>query len=328
MSQATSASVVIPTYNRSRFLPQAIDSCLGQRREGFAVEVVVVDDGSTDDTPHLLGQYGGQVIVLTLGTNQGRNRARNAGLTRASGEFVKFLDSDDFLEPDTLSREAAAATEHHADVVVTGFRVVQLAAGGAYEPVRVHAPPTMEPLVDRLLQGQAVPTSAALYRRSYLRDLWWDESLCKLDDWDWFIRACLRQGKIVALPHAGYSWCQHEGQGIRSTSLLQNAREHHVILGKLERTLADSEELTDARRKRLAQYYYKELRVLCLHDRPAFEAGVERIFRLDPAFQPVDEEPKRALRLLCRVLGMRRALLLHTRVKLAYYALTGRRGQG
>ena len=66
--------------------------------------------------------------------------------------------------------------------------------------------PTMDAIVDSLLAGKAVPTSAAIYSRALVSELRWDEELRKLDDWDWFIRAALRARKIVRAPMIAYSW--------------------------------------------------------------------------------------------------------------------------
>lgn len=92
-------SVVIPTYNYGRYLPTAIDSVLAQ--QGVDVEVVVVDDGSTDNTQEVLGAYVGRIRVLQQ-NNQGAPAARNLGLQEARGEFILFLDADDRLLPDAL----------------------------------------------------------------------------------------------------------------------------------------------------------------------------------------------------------------------------------
>jgi glycosyltransferase involved in cell wall biosynthesis len=310
-------SVVIPVFNRASIVGGAIESCLAQANETFGVEVIAVDDGSTDSTPTLLAGYRDRIRALSLSQNSGRNVARNTGLAMALGDWVKFLDSDDVLEPGSLEAEVTLAVRERADVVIANTLVVDAGAnhsiiGRVLE--RLPAPP-MDPRIESILLGHAVPTSAALYRTEHVRDLRWDTALSKLDDWDWFVRVALRGGRIVAADHVSYRWIQHPGQGIRSYSMLQNAREHHVILGKIESHLTSSGELTDWRRRRLAQYYYKELRVLCLHDSKAFEAAARHISELDPWFQPRDEERQRWMRWLARLLGFRRATLLHTGLK-------------
>jgi hypothetical protein len=81
--------------------------------------------------------------------------------------------------------------------------------------------------------------------------------------------------------------------------------------------------LTDARRKRLAQYFYKELRVLSLNDRAAFNAAVAHIHALDPSFQPRGEEQQPLMRILARILGFRNAILLHSALKRAAKGAAG-----
>ena len=108
----------------------------------------------------------------------------------------------------------------------------------------------------------------------------------------------------------------HQGARItNSSSLLKNALEHHRILRKMEETLTERGELTAKRALWMARYYYKELRVLSLHDRPSFERAVEHILTLDPHFIAGDAERTKYMRLLSRVLGFRRANLFHSFVK-------------
>lgn len=97
--------------------------------------------------------------------------------------------------------------------------------------------------------------------------------------------------------------------------MLKNAREHHTILRKMEETLTERGELTEERALRLAKYYYKELRVLSLYDRPSFEKAVVHILSLDPNFTAGDAERTIYMRQLSRALGFRRANLFHSFVK-------------
>lgn len=97
-------SAIIPTWNRAHVIGDAIESALNQR--AGEVEVIVVDDGSTDGTVGLLKEtFGSKVRVLELATRGGPGAARNAGVLLASGEFVAFLDSDDLWLPGKLDAE-------------------------------------------------------------------------------------------------------------------------------------------------------------------------------------------------------------------------------
>jgi len=92
-------SVIIPTYNRAAYLERAIRSVLDQLLEGD--ELIVVDDGSDDDTPRVLSAFAGRIIVLQ-GAHRGAGQARNLGIARARNELVAFLDSDDLWLPNKL----------------------------------------------------------------------------------------------------------------------------------------------------------------------------------------------------------------------------------
>lgn len=96
-------SVVIPTYNQARYLPQAIESVLSQSYTDL--EVIVVNDGSTDDTNEVISSYKDDRLLVVNQSNRGRPAARNTGLASASGSFICFLDSDDAYCPDKLEAQ-------------------------------------------------------------------------------------------------------------------------------------------------------------------------------------------------------------------------------
>jgi len=102
-------SVVMPTHNYGRYLSRAIDSVLSQ--QGVNVELIVVDDGSTDDTAEILASYG-QRLRFFWQENQGAPTARNLGLQKARGDFIVFLDADDWLLSDALGSRLDYLREH------------------------------------------------------------------------------------------------------------------------------------------------------------------------------------------------------------------------
>jgi glycosyltransferase involved in cell wall biosynthesis len=95
-------SVIIPTFNRGWILKEAVDSVLAQDYKGF--ELIVVDDGSTDNTSEILASYGNDIRVL-FQENKGVSASRNRGIAETSGQFIAFLDSDDLWLPQKLSTQ-------------------------------------------------------------------------------------------------------------------------------------------------------------------------------------------------------------------------------
>jgi glycosyltransferase involved in cell wall biosynthesis len=110
-------SIVIPTFNRARYLPDALDSIF--RQDVDAVQTIVVDDGSTDDTESVIAAYG-RCVRYVRQTHQGTASARNAGVALATGSFVSFLDSDDVWLPGKTKAELAIFENNPAvDAVIS-----------------------------------------------------------------------------------------------------------------------------------------------------------------------------------------------------------------
>jgi glycosyltransferase involved in cell wall biosynthesis len=101
-------SIIIPTYNYGKYLTKAIKSCLDQTHK--ELEIIVVDDGSTDDTREIVGQL--PDIVYIFHENQGVSTARNTGLNLAKGEFIVFLDADDYLLEDSITTRIDVFRRH------------------------------------------------------------------------------------------------------------------------------------------------------------------------------------------------------------------------
>ncbi len=101
-------SVIIPNYNYARYLDQAIESVLNQTYKNL--ELIVVNNGSTDDSLEILNKYKHKILVVNQ-TNLGQSGARNSGLLHATGEYIAFLDADDFWELSKLARQIPLVNE-------------------------------------------------------------------------------------------------------------------------------------------------------------------------------------------------------------------------
>ncbi len=122
MDASPRVSVVVPTYNASGRLKKTIESVLAQTVPPF--EIIIVDDGSTDDTKQVCAHFGGAICYLAV-ENGGQQRARNIGVARATGEWIAFLDHDDLWDPDYLAELRAFQARHAFDLAFCDSRTLR-----------------------------------------------------------------------------------------------------------------------------------------------------------------------------------------------------------
>jgi hypothetical protein len=190
--QPPTASVIIPTYNQARLVTRAVDSVLAQSFTDY--EIIVVDDGSTDDTRAVLARYG-QGLTYFYQENRERSAARNLGLRRASGKYVMFLDADDVLLPNMLSVQAEYLERHPRAALVHGYALMADARGRVLRPpVLMGAPldPGQHPF-GSLVMGTPILIHTTLIRRECLDVVGgFDEALSVSEDWDLWLRLAAR----------------------------------------------------------------------------------------------------------------------------------------
>lgn len=201
-------SVVMPCFNAERFVEDAVRSALEQTYR--RVELVVVDDGSTDGSLAILtrlqGQFEGRLKLLTT-ARAGPYPARNLGLHEARGELIAFLDADDFWEPDFLQSMFDAIDAAKVDVAYCGWQNVGDGAPGG----KPYVPPAYEEEdpVEHFLRACPWPIHAALVRREVIDALGgFSQRMFSSMDYDLWIRLLAVTRKLVRVPRvlAYYRW--------------------------------------------------------------------------------------------------------------------------
>jgi glycosyltransferase involved in cell wall biosynthesis len=163
-------SVVVTAYNLARFAGRAIDAALAQDWPAEALEVVVVDDGSTDATPQVLAAYGARIRVVRQ-ANQGLVRAVGRGLEEVGGDYVALLDADDEWPADRLRRQVEFLEAHPRVGLVHGDMTLIDAEGAVTAPsffAQQKIEPTRGHVLGRLLSGNFISGGAATFRASLL----------------------------------------------------------------------------------------------------------------------------------------------------------------
>lgn len=173
-------SVIIPCYNHARYLPEAINSVLQQSYS--PIEIIVVNDGSADDTETAAKQFPVKYIHQI---NSGLSAARNKGIEHSSGEYLVFLDADDWLYKDALSTNHNLLLQHPEAAFVSGGH--DKIADGKIIPEE-DQPVTQDHYLN-LLQGNYIGMHAAvMYRRSIFNEYRFDESLRACEDYDLYLK--------------------------------------------------------------------------------------------------------------------------------------------
>ncbi len=181
-------SVIIPTYNRSWILKEAIDSVLAQNISDF--EIIVVDDGSTDDTAALLTNYENKIIIIRQ-ENRGVSAARNAGIAMAKGKYLAFLDSDDVWLTDKLSCQIAFF-HLHSEAVICQTDELWIRNGVRVNPKNRHKKPSGM-IFEPSLQLCLVSPSAVMIRKSLFDEIGlFNEAFPACEDYDLWLRISLK----------------------------------------------------------------------------------------------------------------------------------------
>lgn len=197
-------SVIMPCYNAESYLREAIESVLQQTFSD--VELIVVDDGSTDASAEILREYEDRIVVLKQ-VNQGPYPARNLALKHAHGAYVAFLDADDYWTPDALEKLAATMDTYRADIAYCGWQNIGAGAPGA-EP---YIPPDYSQMdtAAEFLRSCPWPIHAALVRREAIDAVkGFSERCFSTMDFDLWLRLYAHTQRLVRVPEvmAFYRW--------------------------------------------------------------------------------------------------------------------------
>lgn len=246
-------TVVIPCYNRARYVREAVDSALSQTHP--CIEIIAVDDGSTDETPDILATYGDRIRVMTQ-ANAGSSAARNAAVVVARGAYLAWLDSDDSWLPEKLERQLAVA-RRWPEAALIHTRCLLMDENSTLipstEPAETHPNALETDALARLVLHCYPNTSSCLIRRDA-----WEQVGGFRSDWlfaeDW--EFCLRLAEHFPFAYVGSPLARYRiHSGSKTADRLPHAEGQVRMRQHLECRKADW----------LAQ-----------HDTPALRAALER----------------------------------------------------
>lgn len=204
-------SIIIPIYNTAKYLPRCLDSVIAQTHQNL--EIILVDDGSTDDSGQIADQYAKKhpSIQVIRQSNQGQSAARNAGLAIATGDYISFIDADDEIQP-TFITKLLSAYDHRTSLSVCGIHYKRLrdhSASDVYttplRPRRAKESQKAYILYLLAIDGRMYSSVNKLYRANLAKQLRFDEQLNFAEDTK-FVLDYLSQahGEIRFIPEPLY----------------------------------------------------------------------------------------------------------------------------
>jgi glycosyltransferase involved in cell wall biosynthesis len=217
--QANRVSVVIPCYNHAHFLAQAIESVLAQSYSNF--EIIVVDDGSTDNTAEVANGY--STVHYIYQENAGRSAARNTGLQHSRREFLVFLDADDRLLPHALQRGVSCMREHPECAFVSGHcRVID--SNGAILPSPRQRWVEREHYLQLLRGGSYIwcPAVALFQRKVFDFVHGFDPAVMPVEDYDLYLRIT-KDFPVYSHSQVIAEYRQHRSNTSRDVTVMEHA---------------------------------------------------------------------------------------------------------
>lgn len=259
-------SVIIPTFNCESYIAETINSVLNQ--DYASIELIIIDDGSTDKTRHIISDYKDKLKLITQ-NNSGVCVARNRGIKEAAGQFICLMDHDDYWFPDKISRQVAEFLSHpEIGIVYSNFTLWKSNSDGTFVSPDTFGNQLINDEIDDHYSGWIyhlllldcwVLTSTAMIRAEVFDECGvFDENLPYSEDWDLWLRAA-RKYPFLKLHRSTTLYRQHSGQGNRKirpidyrTTLLINAKKKWGLSSPNGNCLSNWQF-----RKQLAKYHFE-----------------------------------------------------------------------
>lgn len=302
-------SVVIPAYNAADRLPTALDSVQAQAYPSEKLEVIVVDDGSTDDTAavardHLQGTSPMETQVMSV-ENGGPSRARNIGWRWSSGEWIQFLDDDDVLATAKIEQQVSVARTVPADVAVLYSDWERVQTNESPRASTTQSPRVRSDHVfaDLISAEGFIHLGSALFRQSWMERVdGFEEQYWLIEDVHLLLRLAMRGGRFEHVETDGPVFCYRQrGEGSLAAENKRAFIEGCVRNARMvERFVRENNALTDPLRAQLIRVYFQGTRYYAGRDRERFSEIWDRIRDLNPHAHP--EQPAH-LRVASKILG-------------------------
>lgn len=289
MTTLPKVSIIIPCFNAASFLAQTLDSVFSQNYNAY--ELIIIDDGSTDNSRAIIDEYVKQhpeKIVAEYGPNRGVSAARNRGTELAKGIFIQYLDADDILKPGTIAKRVKTLETSGADVVYTDFQRLMEQKDGSYQYGKIvsrriediHPSPEISLFTDFW-----VPPAAIIYSKEVIDKIGgWKENLPIIQDARFALDAALAGGKFEYIPSVEAYYRVSRGSSLSKRDPLRFHIDCFSNAQQIEQFWRKNGGLSYDRRKALSYVYGFTAEYLFWHDENLFNRNIDLLNKVQPEF--------------------------------------------
>jgi glycosyltransferase involved in cell wall biosynthesis len=278
-------SILIPCYNAERWIAQCIESALAQTWPDK--EVIVVDDGSTDGSLAIIKSFGDR-IRWESGPNRGGNAARNRLLELAAGEWLQYLDADDYLLPEKITHQMACLEQHPtADILYSQVLIEAPQPDGA--PGSLESSPLPEPHDPwiHLARWRLPQTGGSLWRKQAVVGAGgWDENMPCCQEHELYLRLLTSGAVFVHCPDGGAVYRMWSEGTVSRREPLKVAQTRLQVLGRLQDILAKRGDLGAARLHAINLTRFETARKLWSTEQSAAMEIMKTVQETEPEFRP------------------------------------------
>jgi glycosyltransferase involved in cell wall biosynthesis len=284
-------SIIIPTYNRADFIAETMNSVWNQRF--CPVEMIIVDDGSTDDTKKMvddwIGSHNGKGFECRCiyQRHKGAPAARNKGAGAADGEFLMFLDSDDLLSSNALTYLAETLKNEETGIGACHWNFWVENNTHWHEKPGIPLLNSSDDLLEKWLGGWYIPPCAILWKQaSFKKTGEWDETLSANQDGDLILRYLAAGGQIAFAKQGKALYRRHANKAaISDATSLPAIKSREKVLDKLARQLKKAGTFQHYRAALAGALYYVACDAYFHHYRDYGDQLCEKVERIDPSFR-------------------------------------------
>ena len=295
-------SVIIPAFNAAKTIKLTIQSALEQKSNLFETEIIIVDDGSTDETHAILKNYQDSCRIVTQ-KNLGASAARQKGFELSKGDFIQYLDSDDLLKPSKVAVQLNALIKHNAAIAYGDFEkftenISEIKIEGLVEG-EINGEPVIE-----IFKSFWRPPCAMLYSRKIVEKIKWSETLPVIQDARYFLDAVFTGAKLVYTPGVQAQYRVNQSQSLSQRSNMAFVKDCFVNAAEVYLIWKKDLKSNPEKKNALIEVLRHCIHEFSLLDQTLFKQAVNLLLKIEPGYIP---EKSLSLKLTSQVFGYRNA---------------------